>query len=156
VADEIRVAIAVPPDDLVAIGQSAAKHGVIQEAVDESTAEQLEIGILAAVLLIGVGLAVSRVIVDLWERWRGGLEIDLTKQPTKISRNHEIPMGYIVTLMANGKVQIEVKDEPKDSIERLTEAILKLPVAATVDTAKEVIDKVLGKGDATTTATPAT
>src|SRR4051812_21929060 len=106
-AEELRVAIVVPPEDLIDVSASSANHGVEQEPIDEATGEQLEIGILAAVLLIGAGLALAKVVADLWERWRGGLEIDLTKKPIKIARNHEIPMGYIVTVTKDGKVDVK-------------------------------------------------
>src|SRR5690348_16317201 len=79
--ETLRVAIVVPPEDLIEVSESSADHGVEQEAIDEATGEQLEIGILAAVLLIGAGLALAQVVSDLWDKWRGGLEIDLTKQP---------------------------------------------------------------------------
>jgi hypothetical protein len=147
-ADGIRIQIGAQPEDLEPIQRVAANHGVTAEApIEKTDQEQEEFGIFAVVVLIGAGLAVAKVVSDLWERWRGGMVIDLTQTPPSIRRSHDIQFGYIVTLTRDGnqvKASVDTKDEPKDAIERLAEAVLKLPVDATVETVKAAIEKATG------------
>lgn len=46
----------------------------------------------------------------------------------------------VFVLSADGKVDIQVKDEAEDAIERIIAAVLKLPITATVDTVKAAVE----------------
>ncbi len=120
---------------------------------DEHEVEELALDPLTAAVLVGVGLAVGKFVLRVINEYRGGVRLDLTSKPAVIKRDREVPYGWIVTLAADGKVEIETKDEPKDSIERMVEAVLKLPVDATVAKVKAAIEAI--KPDVKTNVAPA-
>lgn len=93
---------------------------------------------LTAALVVGGALVVGRFVVGVIDRWRGGVLIDRTQDPARVSRTRDLPQGYVVILAPEG-TSIEVKDEPKDAIERIAVAVLALPVTATVDAIKAAI-----------------
>lgn len=78
-------------------------------------------------ILVGVAVASAAVFLrGWWERLKGGLVIDQRPDAVEpIYRTNNVPYGYIVTYPADGgKATIDVRDAPKDEIERLIELAL--------------------------------
>lgn len=75
---------------------------------------------VSAILIGGAVVAVGKFVVDWWERRKGGLVIDLRPgSQDDLHRDTEVPFGYVVTFIADGKVSVDTKDMPKDAMERL-------------------------------------
>ena len=102
---------------------------------------------VAAVLVAGGVLAVGKFIVDLIDKLRGGVVIDLRPDATNfVSRSRDVPYGWAVVRAADGTVQINVHDAPKDASERLLGMIIDGVIKSAADVAKEAA-KVLGAGN---------
>jgi hypothetical protein len=140
--------VADEESDLVALGEEV---GLRQAGGDQ--VEDLVIDPLTAAVLIGAALAVGRFIMRVINERRGGVRVELTVSPAKISRNREIPFGFVYIFSKDGKVDIKVNDEPKDSVERIIAAVLALPITATVDMVKAKIEE--AKKTTPADATPA-
>jgi hypothetical protein len=121
----------------------------IVNAESEGPAEQIEP--VTAILIGAAVLAAAKFIQNWWERARGGLVIDLRATATEqIYRTKKVPYGYVVTLpAAGGTVTIDVKDEPKDSIERLISALV-TGVLGDVDEVKHAVNELLPNAEAHT------
>lgn len=131
-----RIEIVVIPDDevdLAAIGEVEGLERSDGEAVEE------QLAVLGAVVLIGAAIAAAKLVMHVVEIYRGGVQINLDKRPPVIRRNSAVPVGWVVVVAADNTVKIETHDEPKDALERITTAILKLPVDATVSMVEAVI-----------------
>lgn len=133
---EERLEIVVINDDEVDLASMGEVQGLERQ---EGEAVEEQLGILGAVVLIGAALAIGRFVQSVIRDIRGGLQINLDKKPPVIRRNGEIPAGWVVAVAADGTVKIETHDEPEDAIERMTTAILKLPVDATVSAVEAAI-----------------
>jgi hypothetical protein len=133
--------------DLAALGEAS---GLTRS--EEDDVQDLFLDPITAAVLIGGALVAARFVLHVIDVYRGGVEINLTVKPPTVKRNKEVPFGYVVTLTADGKVDVNTKDEPKDAIERMVESILKLPVDATVSTVKAAIEAAKQAAPATTTS----
>lgn len=72
-------------------------------------------------MLIGAGIiAAGKFIVDWWDKVRGGLVIDQRREADDlIYRDKDVPYGWLLAFPADGgAVKVEVKDAPKDAVER--------------------------------------
>ena len=94
---------------------------------------------LTVAVVVGAALAVVKVVAWVIDRIRGGLEVRLDATPPTLKRNRDVPHGMIFVFLNDGKVDIQVKDEAKDSLERMFEVLFKLPVDATVQMAKDAL-----------------
>ena len=134
--------------DLAALGEDEGLR-----RAEDGEVEELALDPITAAVLVGVGLAVGKFVLRVINEYRGGVRLDLTTKPAVIKRDRDVPYGWIVTLAADGKVEIDTKDEPKDAIERMVESVLKLPIDATVEKVKAAIEAI--KPDVNTNVTPA-
>lgn len=90
------------------------------------------------VLLVGAGtLVLAKFIVDLVDRLRGGIVIDLRPAAnTFVRREHSVPYGWALVLAVDGRsVAIETHDAPKDAAERLISEF----IAGTLKNSAEII-----------------
>lgn len=95
---------------------------------------------VSAAVVIGGVVVLGRMFASLWERWQGGTVIELTDKGPKIYRDREmVAFGFFLVISKDGKVKVEAKDEPKDALERMGEAILELPVNASIETIKDAL-----------------
>jgi hypothetical protein len=137
-ATEIRVRID-GVEDLDAARETAEATGIdLQEAPGEGAGVDEAIAPIAAVL-IGAGVAAAaKFIASWWEKRRGGLVVDLRQgAKDQIYREKDVPWGFILVFpAAGGEVKIETKDEPKDAIERLIEAV----ISGAYDTVQKVAE----------------
>jgi hypothetical protein len=126
-------------EDYVAAAESAdATQGATLEAVTQPGEVEEALAPIVAVL-IGVGvLAAGKFTLDWMDRVRGGVVID--RRPTArdlIYRDRDLPYGWVVVLPPDtGKVEIEVKDAPRDMVERLVSDV----IGGSLDTATTVVD----------------
>lgn len=79
-----------------------------------------------AIILTGAVILAARFVVSLWERWRGGVRIDLGTEPPTIERLREVPYGVVVVLTVDDDVRIETVDEPEEVVERILSKIFSL------------------------------
>ena len=154
---DIRLSIRIDDEeDLAAALAASEKTGVpvqaetpppsggLQEAFEPVTA-----------ILIGAGVvAAAKMILDWWERRKGGLVIDLRKDvKDPLYRDRDVPFGFIVTFPTDGgKVTVDVKDLPDSAEKWISEVI-----TAGFKTVKDTVDaatKALG-GDKVTAEEPA-
>jgi len=79
-----------------------------------------------AILVAGGVIAISKFVVDLIDKMRGGVTIDLTPTATYfVRRERAVPYGWAIIKAADGKsVSIETHDAPKDASERLLHDII--------------------------------
>lgn len=94
-------------------------------------------------LIICAVLAGSKLIIRLWNEFRGGTVIDLTTEPIKVYRDKGLEYGFFVVHTKDGEAKIEAHDEPKDSLERMVSGWLGAGKGATVDKIKELAKEAL-------------
>jgi hypothetical protein len=78
-------------------------------------------------IVVGGALVLTfKFMVDLIERLRGGLVIDLRLDARYlVRRDREVPAGWVVVVATDGRsVKIETHDAPKDTAERLLSQII--------------------------------
>lgn len=100
--------------------------------------------ITGTVLVVGAVFAGAKLVIRLWNEYRGGTVVDSTTQPITIRRDHALPYGFFLFVASDGSVKVDAKDEPKDSLERLVDAFLKAGLGATVDSTKKIISEFVG------------
>lgn len=138
---EIRIRL---EDELVNTAQQAAREA----RVDISLEAKPEVLDPFTVVVVGGGaLLIGKFVVDLWDRLRGGMIIDLRPGASElVQRDSSIPAGFVVIFAADGGgVKIEVHDAPKDASERLLEKIIDGTLSSATEIAKEAA-KVVGAG----------
>jgi hypothetical protein len=92
------------------------------------------------VLVAGGALLVGKFVVDLIDRLRGGVVIDLRPDATNfVSRNRDVPYGWAVVRAAGGTVSINVHDAPKDASERLLGMIIDGVIKSAGEVAEEAV-----------------
>jgi hypothetical protein len=80
---------------------------------------------MTAILVAGGALLVAKFVVDLIDRLRGGLVIDLRSGTRReIRRDRGVPYGWVTIITADGTVKVETHDAPRDAAERLLNQIL--------------------------------
>lgn len=119
---EIRVQITA--EDLAELDElatSADKRAVQTEEVPTPPG----IEPITALILIGAAGAVAKVVMDFFEKRRGGTVIDLRAEAAKqIYRTSDLPWGFVLVMTADGKVTVDVKDAPKEALERWITTII--------------------------------
>jgi hypothetical protein len=135
--------VTVTRDEASDVRSIAGAEGI---EIQETQTEGLDP--VTIVLLIGAASAIVKVVTDVIDRWRGGLVIDLRPDADKgISRDREVPYGYVVVRAEDGTATVDVKDAPKDALERWVSLIIEKAmgsVEAVADSAREALggDKV--------------
>ena len=121
---------------VVFVAESPEEYDELQALTDQdeslsmSIEEELEpqlIDGVTPVLIAGAVLAVTKVIMDWFDKRRGGTIIDRAVEPMLIQRSRGVPWGMVVIIASDGKVTVEVKDAPTDALERWVKEFLKLP-----------------------------
>jgi hypothetical protein len=111
------------PEDLSAAQAAAERADVLYELAEKpepTGAFEPRVEPVTAILIGGAVMAVGKFIIDWWERRRGGLVVDLRPEAVdNLYRDKDVPFGFVVTFLADGKVTIETKEIPKDAMERL-------------------------------------
>jgi hypothetical protein len=115
-------------DDLVIDAEGVGLRRI--EPTDETTAG-LDLDPLTTALLIGAGVLAARFVVTVWDKYKGGVRIDLGTEPPVVERVKEVPYGMVVVFTKDDEVRIETHDEPKEVVERILTAIFSLPKEAT-------------------------
>jgi hypothetical protein len=136
-------------DELAAAREIAAYHRVGLREVTEPKEGQLAelVDPVTAVLIAAGVVAVAKLVKDWWSRLRGGLVIDLRPGAKDMFyRDRDVEFGYVMTIAADGKVTVDVKDIP-DAAQSWIEKVLELigkPASAIADVAKSIVgsDKV--------------
>lgn len=121
--------------EIVFVAESAADYGALRTLADEYSAsmsidEELEpqlVDGVTPVLIAGGVFAAVKILSDWIDKRRGGTIIDRTVTPTRVHRSTGVPWGMVVVIASDGQVTVEVKDAPKDALERWVDALLKLP-----------------------------
>lgn len=98
-------------------------------------------------ILIGGGILLTgKFVVDLIDRLRGGVVIDLRPAAHYlVRRDRSLPYGWVVVEAPDGQsVKIETRDAPKDAAERLLSTIINGTLKTAQDVAKNA-KEVLGE-----------
>lgn len=105
----------------------------------EVVAEPQLVDPITAVVIGGGAVLVFKLAVDLVDKMRGGVYIDLRPRAKYlIRRDRRVPPGWVVIVAADGKgVKIETRDAPKDAAERLLTKIVGGVLRTAGDVAKE-------------------
>lgn len=127
-------------DDDVDLGAIAEEGVAVTDGASLKPAEaQNDLDPLTVAVVVGAVYALVKVVAFVINIIRGGLEIHLDTTPRTLKRNRDVPVGMVVIFLSDDKYEIQVKDESKDSLERMFEALFKLPVDATVQMAKDAL-----------------
>jgi hypothetical protein len=118
---EKSIQIAIDQGDLEAF-QTLARH----HKVDLEVEPKPQILDPISIILIGGGvIAVTKFTVDLIDKYRGGIIVDLRPSAKRlVSRDKSVPAGWALVVAADGKINIDVKDAPKDALERWVSEII--------------------------------
>jgi hypothetical protein len=127
------------------ISSELLTHELRQSDPDEFGSQAIDP--LSISLIIGSAYALALLVVSIYERLRGGVVVDLTGIYPDIYRDHDIPHGWMIVIAKDGKVELEAKDIPRDSLERIVEKVIELGVG----TAKSAVEAVFQ--DSTKSAT---
>lgn len=107
---------------------------------DARALDPLGLDPLTTALLIGGGLAAARFIVGVWDKYRGGVRIDLGTRPPTVERVRGVPYGAFIIFAADDEVRVETRDEPEEVIERIVKRIFSLGHDAKAADVTKVID----------------
>lgn len=129
---EIRIVL---EEDELGYAQAAARKWKVDL---EIVAEPQVIEPVTAILVAGGALLVGKFVVDLIDRLRGGVLIDLRPDAKDfIKRRRGVPYGWALIRSADGKeVKIETHDAPKDAAERLLGQIIEGVLKSATEIAK--------------------
>ena len=126
----------------------------VEVGAQRDAAEMRALGLdpASAAVVIGGIVVLGRMFASLWERWNGGTVIELTAKGPKIYRDRtKVAFGFFVIIPQDGQeVSIEAKDEPKDALERMGEALLKLPLDASTEIVKATLQAAASKAEVVT------
>lgn len=133
-------------EDLIAARKAAEATGVSLQEVPAEPAGDLDehVAPIVAVLIGAAVVAGAQMVMDWWERRKGGLVIDMRPDvPDMFYRDRDVPYHFIVTRPADGgKVTMDFRDSPAAAqkwIETLIEAAFKT-VGQTADAGKALLD----------------
>ncbi|MDQ1059746.1 DNA-directed RNA polymerase subunit L [Arthrobacter globiformis] len=133
-------------EDLDAARKAAEATGVsLTEVTAEPTDEFEEQVAPIIAVLIGAGVVAGvKMVLQWWDRRKGGLVIDLRPDvPDIFYRDKDVPYGWVATIPTKGgKVTVDVKDDPDAAetwINKVIEAVFK-----TVDQVTKAAESVLG------------
>ncbi|MEO6201260.1 MAG: hypothetical protein ABIX44_08865 [Cryobacterium sp.] len=136
--DEIKFVTEANDDvDLGAIAQEAVE--VTEGASLEPDSAQNDFDPLTVAVVVGAVIALVKVVAFVVNFLRGGLEVHLDVTPHTLKRNRDVPVGMVFVFLKDDKIEVQVKDESKDSLERMFEVLFKLPIDATVQMAKDAL-----------------
>jgi hypothetical protein len=142
--------------DDVDIARAAARDADVQLELESEEGDGFQPEFVEPVSAILVGAAIvtaAKFVMDWWSRRPGGLVIDLRPGAADdLYRDKDLPWGYVVVFMADGKVTIETKDAPKDAMERLVGDV----ISGGFSTVKAVSDAAKGAGAAGVKPEPST
>jgi hypothetical protein len=115
-----------------------------------------EFDTVRAILIGGGALAIAKFITEGWDRRKGGVVVDLRPgAEAEIRRSKDVPFGWILIFPRNdGAVRIEVKDEPKDWVERILEKIIGGTLGTVRDIAATAKERLKGNQVTDTNGTP--
>lgn len=127
------------PEDLASVQSWASEHDdATYEVLTTDEDEGLAIEPVTAVL-IGAGILALAGFVRNWIiSQQGGTVVDMRPDATdQIYRDKDVNYGWLLVITADGKVEVNVKDAPKDSSERLIEQV----ISGALKGVKEVAEK---------------
>ena len=116
-------------EDLEVAQRIAGEHPELQvEATAAAPVGEIQslMAPVTAVLIFAGATAIAKFVMDWWETRRGGLVINMRPDAkNQISRNRDVPYGYILIFPSDGgQVKIETRDMPKDATQQLLEAVI--------------------------------
>ena len=81
---------------------------------------------ITAVLIAAGVTAVTKFVMDWWEKRSGGLVVDMRPEAKdQIYRDEAVPYGFVIIFPADGgQVKIETHDTPKDAMQQLLESVI--------------------------------
>ena len=156
------IRVRVDDDDDLSLAKSAAVAAEVEVEV-EKKAERPPGDIqpeffepFSWILIGGAVLAVGKFVYDWWQGpHKGGLVIDRRPEAKDdLYRDKDVPFGWVIIYLADGKVTIETKDAPKDAWERLLGEIVS-GAAGTVKAIAEAAAKTEGVTKVTPEPVPA-
>jgi len=135
------ILIAVDPQDLEAAQDLARAAKVDMEVQPKSQF----LDPLSIILISGGVAAIAKFTADLIDRFHGGIVVDLRPSAKQlVRRDKSVPYGWALVIAADGKVEINVHDAPKDALERWVSDIIQGVLKNTKDVA-EAAAKTFGK-----------
>ena len=119
-------------------GWELQRTGAATNRVDITVVSEPEIiEPITALLVAGGVFTAAKFIVDLIDRLRGGLLIDLRPGARSlVARDRAVPFGWAVVVARDGRVKLETHDAPKDAAERLISQLISGVVTSAKDIAK--------------------
>jgi hypothetical protein len=119
--EEKSISIAIDQGDLEAVQELARKA-----KADLQVEPKSQILDPISIILIGGGvIAVTKFTTDLIDKYRGGIIVDVRPSAAHlVSRDKSVPFGWALVIAADGKINIDVKDAPKDALERWVSDII--------------------------------
>ena len=123
-----KITISIDDDEDLVAARSAAEHQGVsyQEVTGEPSGDLEELVEPVTAVLIGAGVVAGvKMVMDWWERRKGGLVIDLRPDAKElIRRDRNLSYGFVVTFPPEGgKVTVDVKDVPDAAEKWVAEVI---------------------------------
>lgn len=120
-SEETTIHILIDPEELADVEELAATAGIDLQV--QPTPQALETLVVFAVT--GGVLLVSQFLVDLFDRLRGGVVIDLRPSAQHlVRRDRDVPYGWALVCAIDGTVSIQTHDAPENAAERLLGRII--------------------------------
>lgn len=115
--NQVSIRIRVEDEEDLALAKSAASNSGI-ELTEPPRVNVVEP--ITFVLAAGGFIALGGFVLDWWARRReirkGAVVVDLRENAKdRLYRDSDLPYGYVVTLLMDGKVTVDIKDTPKDT-----------------------------------------
>lgn len=109
---------------VAAIREAALRHPGVVHAGDIPKPGGQRLTPALVVLAMAGALTLTQFLMDLWEKLRGGIVIDVSGSSPEVYRDPDVPVGYIVVIAKDGSVKIETKDAPKNATQQLIESVI--------------------------------
>ncbi|HNV10976.1 MAG TPA: hypothetical protein PKN27_06565 [Propionibacteriaceae bacterium] len=154
---ELQVRIRLDDDESLAAALEVAEaNGASAEtvAVEGGGGLEAQFAPVAAVLIGAAVVTTVKVVMEWWEKVRGGLVIDQREGVADtIHRDRDVPYGFVVIFPPDGgTVKVEVKDAPKDALNYWISEVISGAFKTVSDLAKAAKDLA---GDGKVEAKPA-
>jgi hypothetical protein len=140
--DQVSRIIQIDGDqDLALLREIAHEQGVSAEPAGVRAAID---PVTAMAIVTGAAYAVNATVERWRERRKGGQVVDLRPgAPKVVYRDRGVLFGYVVILLADGHVQVHLK-EPADHLAQIIRQLTEIGSAAGVDKAVDVIESITG------------
>ncbi|PKO16285.1 MAG: hypothetical protein CVU39_07940 [Chloroflexi bacterium HGW-Chloroflexi-10] len=103
------------------VSTEISKYGLVQ-AVPDKNLRVLVDPVLIAVI-VGSVFAAAHFVMSIIERIRGGMVLDLTGDKPEIRSDRDIPLGWLIIIAKDGKVELKKEELPAGGLQQVIEKL---------------------------------